>query len=145
MYNYGKDEMKMNTFFYDFDDVVENKKNTTKLERFTINGLFGKNDVTLYFDKEANIYIGENGLGKTTILNCIYYILCNDYERLIALPFNEIIIKFKGENEVLITKSDVSKFISKNGHRMRYRYREDEIVSFVESYLQNFGINDASF
>ncbi|MCR5786547.1 MAG: AAA family ATPase [Acholeplasmatales bacterium] len=101
--------------------------------------------MTLNFDKEANIYIGENGLGKTTILNCIYYILCNDYERLMALPFNEIIIKFKGENEVLITKSDVSKFISKNGRRMRYRYREDEIVSFVESYLQNFGINDVSF
>ena len=23
----------------------------------------------------GNIYIGENGLGKTTILNCLYYVL----------------------------------------------------------------------
>ena len=60
-------------FFFD-EEMIENKPNRTSIERFTIKGLFGRNDVTLNFKNEVNIYIGENGLGKTTILNCLYYI-----------------------------------------------------------------------
>lgn len=50
---------------------VINEMNSTNLKSFKILGLFGRYDVDLPFDKEVNIFIGENGLGKTTILNCL--------------------------------------------------------------------------
>lgn len=134
----------MDKILYDFDDVVDNKKNATSLESFTIIGLFDKNDITLNFNKETNIFIGENGLGKTTILNCIYYILCNDYERLFSLPFNEIRIKLKGNDEVSVTKEDISKFVAKGGRRLVYKYREEEIVAFIDSWMNRFNIKDIS-
>ena len=80
-------------------ELVKNKQNKTSIERFTIKGLFGSNDVTLNFQNEVNIYIGENGLGKTTILNCLYYILHNDYVKLSEISFNEIVVKFSKEKE----------------------------------------------
>ena len=124
------------------NDVVKNKKNETGIEWFTIIGLFGHSDITLNFIKETNIYLGENGLGKTTILNCFYYVLCNDYERLLTMPFSEIRIKFKGETEAAITKMDVSKYVNKNSRRFRYSYREDEVAAYIDACLQNFGVKD---
>lgn len=93
--------------------TVENKINDTAIERITIKGLFGKNDVILNFEKEVNIYIGENGLGKTTILNCLYYILHDDYVKLSEISFDEILVKFKSESEISISKADVLKYIKR--------------------------------
>ena len=59
-------------FFFDEEPVVNNI-NTTNIEFIKIMGLFGRCSVKINFDKEVNVYIGENGLGKTTILNCILY------------------------------------------------------------------------
>lgn len=53
-------------------DVGENK---TNIEYVNIIGLFGRYNVKVSLDNQVNIFIGENGLGKTTILNCVYYIL----------------------------------------------------------------------
>ncbi len=123
-------------FLFD-EEMIENKPNRTSIERFTIKGLFGRNDVTLSFEKEANIYIGENGLGKTTILNCIYYILCNDYEKLISISFSEISIKFKNMNEISIFKEDVLKYL-KNRSNVRRRFREEDVFSYIKSFVEPF-------
>ena len=45
------------------------------VENFEILGLFGGKDVKLSFTNKVQIYIGENGLGKTTVLNTLYYLL----------------------------------------------------------------------
>ena len=97
-------------FLFD-EEMIENKPNRTSIECFSIKGLFGRNDVTLKFDDEVNIFIGENGLGKTTILNCLYYILCSDYEKLISISFSGISIKFKNMDEISIYKEDVLKYL----------------------------------
>lgn len=43
---------------------VENKLNETNLEFIGIYGLFGRYSIEIPFEKQVNIYIGENGLGK---------------------------------------------------------------------------------
>ena len=86
-------------FLFD-EEMIENKPNSTSIECFSIKGLFGRNDVTLCFENEVNIYIGENGLGKTTILNCLYYILHDDYIKLSEITFNEIVVKFVNESKI---------------------------------------------
>ena len=124
-------------FFFD-EEMIENKCNNTAIEQITIKGLCGKNDVTLNFEKEVNIYIGENGLGKTTILNCIYYILCNNYEKLISISFSKIYIKFKNIDEISICKEDVLRYLNNRGQVTR-RYSEADIFSYIKSLIEPFG------
>lgn len=57
------------------EKIVLNKANETNLKYIGIFGLFNRYDVRIAFDKQVKIFIGENGLGKTTILNCIYFLL----------------------------------------------------------------------
>ena len=52
------------------------------VENFEILGLFGGKDVKLSFTNKVQIYIGENGLGKTTVLNTLYYLLSLKFEEL---------------------------------------------------------------
>ena len=59
-----------------------------KLKRFIINDLFDYQTVDIPFDKDIKILIGENGLGKTTVLNTLYFVLnknLNDCLKLIFL------------------------------------------------------------
>ena len=79
-------------------DVGENK---TNIEYVNIIGLFGRYNVKVSLDNQVNIFIGENGLGKTTILNCVYYILKKKFLKLLEIQFLEIHVKFKKEKKFL--------------------------------------------
>lgn len=50
---------------------------------------FNRYDVRIAFDKQVKIFIGENGLGKTTILNCIYFLLEKNFLRLEEIQFEK--------------------------------------------------------
>lgn len=82
-----------------FETRVLNEVNGTNLQYVNIYGLFGRYNIEIPFEKKVNIFIGENGLGKTTILNCIYYLLEQQFTRLVNIPFSEIEIKFKKEKD----------------------------------------------
>lgn len=138
--------------------------NKTNLEYIEIFGLFGKYDVKIPFDKQVNIFVGENGLGKTTILDCIYCLLEKDFSRLADMPFSRVEIKFKNESEVWRIDAGVHKqgnddAISRNvTHRIIYlpahRRAEDLVSEFtvkhnnrVEEFVAtcNRYLNDKEF
>lgn len=113
---------------------VANKMNLTSLKMFRIIGLFGKYNIDLPFEKQVNIYIGENGLGKTTILNCLYYTLEKNYTKLESIAFERIEILFKDVDTLFsITKADIIAFNRKrNKHRM---YHDEDYLDFLLSDL----------
>lgn len=114
--------------------LVVNNMNSTNLKSFKILGLFDRYNVELPFDKEVNIFIGENGLGKTTILNCLYYVLKKKYTQLETIPFNRIEISFRNSvSPVIISKADIIAYNKRSGHRI---YDED----FFEFLLSEFRI-----
>ena len=45
------------------------------LKKVTIKNLFDKEDINIDFSKRSVIITGDNGNGKTTILNIIYNVL----------------------------------------------------------------------
>lgn len=114
-------------FFFD-EEPVMNRTNTTNLEFVKIKGLFGRYSVRLDFDKEVNVYIGENGLGKTTILNCVYYILKKRFDKLAEIDFDELVIKFKNEEQILISIDDVIRY---NYHMSGRRVYDDETINVL--------------
>ena len=66
------------------------EKITNSLKSFAIYGLFGYQDIVLPLDRQVLILIAENGSGKTTVLNSIYYVLTQNIEKLEKIDFQEI-------------------------------------------------------
>lgn len=124
---------------------VENKLNETNLEFIGIYGLFGRYSIEIPFEKQVNIYIGENGLGKTTILNCIYFILEGKFSRLANIQFSEIIVKFKGDVKTYkISGADLREF-NKKSRRQAYNHfiRDSDIyeMEILEDILMKNKLN----
>lgn len=85
--------------------------NNKIIKSFTIKGLFGTMDLTIPFEGKAKILIGENGIGKTQVLNMVYYTLTKKFERLIDYVFNSIVIEFNDNEKIQIDKTDVQKLL----------------------------------
>ncbi|MEG4579932.1 AAA family ATPase [Microcoleus sp. MON1_C5] len=82
--------------------------NSSQLKSFAINGLFGFKDVAIPFDKEAVILIAENGSGKTTILNTLYYSISCKFDKLSTVEFESVVLEFTSGASVEIKKSDLN-------------------------------------
>lgn len=136
--------MNYNSFF---ETEVLNKMNETNLEYIGICGLFGRYNIEIPFEKQVNIFIGENGLGKTTILNCIYFVLEKKFSRLANIQFSEINIKFKkGEKTYTISRADIIKYErSKRGNSYKYMLERElyanDIIENMLIYLDEYVIN----
>lgn len=84
--------------------------NSSKLKSFRINGLFGFKDIEIPFDSGAVILIAENGSGKTTILNILYYSLDCQFRKLSNIDFESVIIEFISGAKADIKKADLVPF-----------------------------------
>lgn len=71
--------------------------NKSPIKYIKIYKLFGQYNYFFDFDKGVNIWVSENGKGKTTILNIISATLSGNVERLISFPFEKIEIKVKNK------------------------------------------------
>lgn len=93
-----------------------------KLQYFKICNLFNQYNVLLNFEKEVNVFVGENGMGKTTILNCLYYVLSGRLDKLDGILFSSIAIKFDISEEITLTQSDLNAYLEENVYNsLRYR------------------------
>lgn len=82
------------------------------LESVSISGLWGAPEHHIHFDlsKDMNFLVGQNGTGKTTVINLISAALRADYERLDKIEFSKILLTLRkrGTNRkpsILVTKT----------------------------------------
>jgi predicted ATP-dependent endonuclease of OLD family len=106
--------------------LLGENSNLSQLKSFSINGLFGFKDVKIPFDKEAVILIAENGSGKTTILNALYYSISCKFNKLHTIDFDSIILEFASGASVEIKKYDLSP---------NYHSDVSEYISFLKPYF----------
>lgn len=102
------------------------------IEEFRIQGLFGYKDLYLKFKNQVLILIGENGFGKTTLLNALYFVLSNQYQKLSTIKFNRISIRLENEdysfsNEQVI---EYCKYIERKKH-----IDDDGLYTFIKNSL----------
>jgi predicted ATPase len=94
------------------------EKITNSLKSFAIYGLFGYQDIVLPLDQQVLILVAENGSGKTTVLNSIYYALTQNIEKLEKIDFQEIGVNFTSQNSSInlakLKKLDIQSIISKS-------------------------------
>lgn len=87
------------------------------IKNFQIIKLFGHKDICISFKNPTQIYIGENGMGKTTLLNSLYYLLSLKWEELTKIPFETVSIELNKKKydfhhidiEAYIKHSDTSR------------------------------------
>lgn len=80
---------------------------------FRIIGLFGYKDVSIDFPSPYKIIVGENGSGKTTIINALYYTITKQFELLAKLNFQEIEIRFDKKSTVSFSHIEVDAYVEK--------------------------------
>ena len=94
----------------------------TKIQYFRIYNLFNQYNVSLNFEDNVNIFLGENGMGKTTILSCLYYVLSGRLDKLDNILFDSIVIRFEGNEELTLKRNDLNRYLEENVYDTpRYR------------------------
>ena len=81
-----------------------------KLKSIEIKGVWGYRTITTNFFDDTNVFIGNNGTGKTTFLNIIEAVLTADIEQLYLCSFEEVVINL--ENGSSSRKIRVNKKLS---------------------------------
>lgn len=95
-----------------------------KLKRFIINDLFGYQTVDIPFDKDIKILIGENGLGKTTVLNALYFVLNKKFDRLSKVTFSSIELHIDSKKKIVIQKTQLLNYLQRNKEEGRSHFTE---------------------
>jgi predicted ATPase len=77
------------------------------IEYIKIYELHGEKDVSLSFQDNIKIIIGDNGSGKTTVLSALYSILSQNFHKLSKLDFEKIELKFTSGDLVELDKDNL--------------------------------------
>lgn len=72
------------------DDTPEKKDPTCYVAEIQIRNLWGYRDLTLPFNREANILIGRNATGKTSVINLLRFLLTLDISALLEITFEHV-------------------------------------------------------
>lgn len=81
------------------------------MRSFKIQGLHDSKTVSIHFNSAVNIFVGENGVGKTTVLNILYYLLSGNYIELKKFDFTKISIEFNDNEIIEFSKDEVLDYI----------------------------------
>ena len=90
---------------YEYDHVLSsfiNSQVVPAVESFSIKNLHGNKDVTLTFANSYNVFIADNGSGKTTALFLFQALLSGQFLDLVRFKFDGIVIKFTSREELYL-------------------------------------------
>jgi len=106
------------------------------IESVEITGFWGRKTAYTKINNDVTIFIGENGTGKTTFVNCIAAVLNVDIFQLSTLQFKEIIIKLKDRNNKTQRKISITNHSEEEIPFNRYDYKISKIKKFTCQILK---------
>lgn len=77
------------------------------IRSFKIKSLFGFRSFDLTNNDDCIILVGENGSGKSTIMNCLYYILTKNFEELVKIDFEYVEIVFNTGKKFKLYRNEI--------------------------------------
>lgn len=110
------------------------------LSYFAIRGLHGKIDISIPIRDNRLVLIGVNGLGKTTVVNILYYTLTEQWSRLVDYEYSTIELVLNN-TEIHITKDEVASRAAHSDRQRKlfhqYAMRSALPGRFVQSVLEH--------
>jgi predicted ATP-binding protein involved in virulence len=110
------------------------------IKTFTIKKLFKERDVSIQFDSNIRILVAENGYGKTTILNMLYYVITGDIIKLKKIDFASIQIIFSDGKKFEIKQSELNISDSSQPNpfydHLKLAIPKSELDELVGAYLE---------
>lgn len=120
------------------------------LKKFTIEKLNGDQFVSIDFVDNKKVVVAENGSGKTTIMNILYYCLKNNINGLKKYDFEVCILEFADGKEITFEKNKLDEIDSNEDFRsfVRLKTRDRNIIfskienltTVAEKFLINSGV-----
>ncbi|RKF45301.1 hypothetical protein BCY92_16775 [Bacillus wiedmannii] len=102
-------------------------ENQINLKCFEIEGLNNEKNVSLTFDNNLRILLGENGTGKTTILTVLYYVLSRQFHSLYNIEFSKIHLKLSTNETITLNKEWFT--LEENANAFKYyKSLEEELT-----------------
>lgn len=92
------------------------------LTNFSIFGLHGKYDVRIPISDNKLILVGVNGLGKTTVVNAMYFLLSSQWARLLEIDFQTIYVEINGA-DIRLGRKDIQHKLSVAARHEKTIYR----------------------
>ncbi|GIP43195.1 ATP-binding protein [Paenibacillus sp. J45TS6] len=113
-----------------------------KISNIRVSKLFGEFDheIALNINEHITIIHGQNGLGKTTLLNMIHNFFSHQFYKLSVIPFKEFVILFDDNSSVLIENNE-SIYSEKNSISIIYKPSEGK----NQHYKPSFDDEDSNF
>ena len=82
------------------------------IQRLQVSGLHGRLDVTIDFLDDVSIFMGPNGIGKSTVLNIFVFCLTRQWQRLAKQSFDSVYIRFANDQVVHISRKECLDLLS---------------------------------
>lgn len=115
---------------------------TISLTRFRVDQLHGFKNFDIPIRNNRLVLVGENGSGKTTVINLLYLFLSRQWERLANYQFGAIQVQLN-EQEFVLTKRHLQARLRSKPHfrlplvgvrRMRFRRIAEDLLSHPEIF-----------
>lgn len=103
------------------------------IQKFEILGLFGYKDVSIVFNHSTLIVIGENGFGKTSILNALNFLITHSYKRLLEIKFDSLRLVIDNQ-EFFYDRSLIEQYVS---YLDRRDSEDHSIIDFVKRNIDH--------
>lgn len=105
----------------------------TFIQEFEILNLFGYKDVCITFNYSTLIVIGENGFGKTSILNALNFVITHSYKRLLEIKFSALRLVIDNK-EFFYERNLIEQYASYIDKRDS---EEHSIIEFIKRNTEN--------
>lgn len=101
------------------------------IERFEIKGLFNYETFNATISDDTTIYIGENGMGKTTVMSILFYLLKGDLLELFHYQFDSISIDYTDGVKFSLQHDEIEEYVD-NQRLSRHRDTTRRIAKYLE-------------
>jgi energy-coupling factor transporter ATP-binding protein EcfA2 len=114
--------------------------NTTKIDYIKIDKLYGQKSFDVKLLDNQLILVGENGLGKSTIINIFFYTLTSQWSKLLKYQFKKIELGIDGK-PYSFTLNDVENLCddSNDDNSMYLLFKLKSLGLSAQKALTNFG------
>lgn len=102
-----------------------------------VTGLHGILDIDVPIQDNRLVLVGVNGLGKSTFVNLLYYVLSRQWSRLVEVDFDSLKLKTTG-GDIVLTHTT----IEQNLNRREFRQLPSSVLNTLER-LREQGILEA--